>query len=141
MAGPLELFEVELFQGAALACAHEQRVNAVGLELHDHVVADLLGLFVVVHQLVVGDAAIGGREEEALETHRHAVGLFQPHAGQDAFPPGVMSGLGRSRLLVGAEHGGTRCHRAVGAHAATPIQFLHRCTASTALTPKASAPV
>ena len=141
VAGPLELFEVELFQCQALARAHQQRVDPVGLELHDHVVAGFLGFLVVVHQFFVGDAAVLGRVEEAVKTHWHTLGLFQPHAGQDAFPACVVSGLGGSRLLVGADHGRAVGHGVFAAHAATPIQFLHRCTASTALTPKASAPV
>ena len=58
-------------------------------------------------------------------------GCFSVDAIHDALPARVVGGLRRRRLDVVLRR----------VHAATPIQFLHSVTASTALMPKASAPV
>ena len=130
---PLQLLEVELLQHGSDGGAEDQRIDTVRLEFHRRVERHFLRQIVVVHHLLVGDAAILGGPEEAVQADRHAVRLFEAGAGLDSLPARIVGGLGSVALLVGSDH---RSH-----YAATPVQPRQRLTASTALTPKASAPV
>ena len=132
MARPLQLFEVELVQQGPERGSQHEGVDPVGFEFGHHLEAGVLVGFVVVHQLLVGDADVVGGIEEGLHRGGHAVGLLEPNAGENALPARVIGGLGRVALFVGADH---------RAHAGAPNQVLHSATASIALTPKASAPV
>ena len=89
MPGPLQLLEVDRFQRIAGGDGQHRRCRRIGLEFEQGTLGDLLGLFVVVHQLPVADAAVSRKPEGRHEGGRHAVWLLERDAIHDALPARV----------------------------------------------------